>query len=139
MPDWNGSSGRDYLLFLPADGREPLHHLPPFLPIGIGILASLAFSAWLAWYLSTPIRHLRSAFDAAAAGKLDTRVGPRMGRRRDEVADLGRDFDRMAGQLQTLVNSQRRLLHDVSHELRSPVGAVGSGDRPGAAAAGGAQ
>jgi two-component system, OmpR family, sensor kinase len=114
-------AGRDYLLFLPADGHEPLHHMPPVLPIGVGILASLAFSAVLAWYLSTPIRHLRGAFDAAAAGKLDTRIGPQMGRRRDEIADLGRDFDRMAGQLQTLVNSQRRLLHDVSHELRSPL------------------
>ncbi len=44
-----------------------------------------------------------------------------MGRRRDEIADLGRDFDRMAQQLQILVGSQRRLLHDVSHELRSPL------------------
>ncbi|WP_295453354.1 ATP-binding protein [uncultured Thiodictyon sp.] len=111
----------DYLFFLPADGHEPLHHMPLALPIGIGILASLAFSAWLAWYLSTPMRHLRGAFDAAAAGSLDTRIGPQMGRRRDEIADLGRDFDRMAGQLQALVSSQRRLLHDVSHELRSPL------------------
>jgi len=114
-------AGRDYLFFLPAEGREPLHHLPLSLPVGIGILASLAFSAWLAWYLSTPIRHLRAAFDAVAAGRLDTRIGAHMGRRRDEIADLGRDFDRMAGQLQTLVGSQRRLLHDVSHELRSPL------------------
>ena len=30
-------------------------------------------------------------------------------------------FDRMAQQLQSLVSSQRRLLHDVSHELRSPL------------------
>jgi len=112
---------RDYLFFLPADGPEPLHHLSPSLPIGIGILASLAFSAWLAWYLSTPIRHLRAAFDATAAGRLDTRIGARMGRRRDEIADLGRHFDRMAGQLQTLVRFQQRLLHDVSHELRSPL------------------
>jgi two-component system OmpR family sensor kinase len=93
----------------------------PLLPISIGILASLGFSALLAWYLATPIRYLRGAFDAVAAGKLDTRIGPRMGRRRDEIADLGRDFDRMAGQLQILVGSQRRLLHDVSHELRSPL------------------
>ena len=91
------------------------------LPISIGILASLGFSALLAWYLAKPIRHLRGAFDAAAAGKLDTRIGPRMGRRRDEIADLGRDFDRMAHQLQILLGSQRRLLHDVSHELRSPL------------------
>ena len=44
-----------------------------------------------------------------------------MGRRRDELADLGRDFDRMTGQLQLLMAGQRRLLHDVSHEMRSPL------------------
>ncbi len=114
---------RQYLLFIPAASkivsRGPLP--PPLLPISIGILASLGFSALLAWYLAKPIHHLRSAFDAAAAGKLETRIGPRMGRRRDEIADLGRDFDRMAQQLQILVGSQRRLLHDVSHELRSPL------------------
>jgi two-component system OmpR family sensor kinase len=41
--------------------------------------------------------------------------------RRDEIADLGDDFDQMAQQLQKLVGAQRRLLHDVSHELRSPL------------------
>src|SRR5690606_24656195 len=54
-------------------------------------------------------------------GALDTRVAERMGRRNDELADLGRDFDRMAGQLQQLIGAQRRLLHDVSHELRTPL------------------
>jgi two-component system OmpR family sensor kinase len=44
-----------------------------------------------------------------------------IGRRRDDVADLGRDFDRMAQQLQALIAAQRALLHDVSHELRSPL------------------
>lgn len=44
-----------------------------------------------------------------------------MGGRHDEIAELGRDFDRMAGELQRLVESQRQLLHDVSHELRSPL------------------
>jgi two-component system, OmpR family, sensor kinase len=77
------------------------------VPILAGLLASLAFSALLAWYLSTPIRHLRAAFDALAAGRLDIQVGSRMGRRRDEITDLGCDFDRMAEQLQVLVGSQR--------------------------------
>ncbi|CRI63738.1 Integral membrane sensor signal transduction histidine kinase [Thiocapsa sp. KS1] len=113
---------RDYLFFVPAEGRAPRHGAPsPWLPILTGILASLGFSALLAWYLSKPVRHLRAAFDAVAAGRLDTRIGARMGRRRDEIADLGRDFDHMAGQLQLLISSQRRLLHDVSHELRSPL------------------
>ena len=44
-----------------------------------------------------------------------------MGKRRDELADLGRDFDGMAQQLQQLMDGQRRVLHDVSHELRSPL------------------
>ena len=114
---------RRYLFFVPAASEASPHGPPPspLLPISVGILASLGFSALLAWYLSKPIRHLRVAFDAVAAGKLDTRIGPRMGQRRDEIADLGRDFDRMAEQLQILLGSQRRLLHDVSHELRSPL------------------
>lgn len=114
---------RQYLFFIPAESKVSPHGPPPspLVPMSIGILASLGFSALLAWYLSKPIRHLRGAFDAVAAGKLETRVGGRMGGRRDEIADLGRDFDRMAQQLQILIGSQRRLLHDVSHELRSPL------------------
>jgi two-component system OmpR family sensor kinase len=117
--------GQSYLLFVPraAESRRPPP--PPFLEpwqlILIGTASSLGVSALLAWYLARPIRNLRWAFNAAADGKLETRVLPRMGRRRDEIADLGRDFDRMAQQLQTLVSAQARLLHDLSHELRSPL------------------
>jgi two-component system OmpR family sensor kinase len=91
------------------------------LPVVIGLIASLAVSALLAWYLSKPIRHLRWALGAVADGKLETRVRQLMGARRDEISDLGQDFDRMAQQLQSLVGAQKRLLHDVSHELRSPL------------------
>lgn len=102
---------------------RPLRHEPPspILPIGVGLLASLAFSAALAWYVAKPIRHLRAALRDVADGRLDTRVQPAMGGRRDELADLGHDFDRMARQLQAQISAQRRLLHDVSHELRSPL------------------
>ncbi|MBQ5938440.1 MULTISPECIES: cell wall metabolism sensor histidine kinase WalK [unclassified Massilia] len=84
------------------------------------VLASLLFAALLAWYFARPIRALRSAFDAAAAGDLAPRFvdKPTGG---DELSDLGRDFDRMSGQLRMLMDGQRRLLHDVSHELRSPL------------------
>src|SRR5256886_171489 len=116
--------GESYLLFVPhtalAPPPPPLP-LSPWMLIVIGAATSLAVSAILAWYLARPIRSLRWAFDAAAGGRLETRVRPLMGRRRDEIADLGRDFDRMAQQLQKLVSAQRRLLHDVSHELRSPL------------------
>ncbi len=115
--------GERYLLFAPLPAG--MHRPPPPLSfwqlIAIGVATSLAFSALLAWYLARPIRSLRWAFDSAAAGRLETRVSPRIGSRRDEIADLGRDFDRMAQHLQSLVAVQRRLLHDVSHELRSPL------------------
>jgi two-component system OmpR family sensor kinase len=93
----------------------------PALPIIAGLLASLAFSAALAWYVAKPIRSLRGAFRAVSEGRLETRVQPSMGNRRDELADLGRDFDRMAQRLQAQIHCQQRLLHDVSHELRSPL------------------
>lgn len=97
------------------------HLLPPPELIIVNILVSLLSAALLAWYFSKPIRSLRAAFDAAADGKLETRLGPTMGKRHDELADLSRDFDRMAERLQALMDSQRHLLHDVSHELRSPL------------------
>jgi len=100
----------------------PPHHLPlPLLPILAGSVVSLLFAALLAWYFARPIRTLRAAFESAAGGKLETRIGASMGRRNDELADLGKDFDYMAGRLQNLLEAQRRLLHDVSHELRSPL------------------
>jgi signal transduction histidine kinase len=95
--------------------------LPLLMPLLAGSLASLVFAALLAWYFSKPIHKLRSAFVAVANGKLDTRLALAMGNRRDELADLGRDFDSMAQRLQQLMDGQRRVLHDVSHELRSPL------------------
>ena len=75
----------------------------------------------LAWHLTAPIRRLRRATRQVAVGDLTARVGGNLGHRRDEIADLGRDFDRMAERIETLVKAQQRLIRDVSHELRSPL------------------
>lgn len=123
--------GREYLLFVPiperTGSRRPIYRYKALsaytfrTQLGMALLASLLFSAVLAWYLTRPVRHLRQASRSLAEGELDTRVTPLIGRRRDEIADLGRDFDHMAARLQTSVSAQMRLLHDVSHELRSPL------------------
>ncbi|MDE2342943.1 MAG: HAMP domain-containing protein [Betaproteobacteria bacterium] len=119
------SAGHTYLLFVPDGGVDAGGHPPPRLfpmvPVVMGTVASLIFAALLAWYFSKPIRLLRRAFHSVAEGHFDIRVGALMGRRRDDLADLGRDFDQMADQLQGLIEGQRRLLHDISHELRSPL------------------
>jgi len=83
----------------------------------VGALACLA----LARYLVRPVRALRSAGQALGAGDLDARAGPDMRARKDEFGALARDFDQMADRVQGLVESQQRLLRDVSHELRSPL------------------
>jgi len=93
----------------------------PGLPLFIALLGSLLFSAGLAWYITQPIRHLRKATNQFAEGKLETRVMHNIGKRKDEIADLAMDFDNMAEQVQLLVATQKRLLNDVSHELRSPL------------------
>lgn len=125
-------SGTDsYVLFAPLAGQfpqfqqenqlRPPHHFPPSVLVTSGIVVSFISSFLLAWYFSKPVSVLRKAFGAVAKGDLNQRVTPAIGSRRDEIADLGRDFDYMVAYLQNLMASQRRLLHDVSHELRSPL------------------
>jgi signal transduction histidine kinase len=102
---------------------------PPFdtsplrtiIPIVAATLASLLFAAVLAWYFSRPIRALRQAFEAASGGNLAPRFAANVGKPGDELNDLGLDFDRMTDRLRKLMDGQTRLLHDVSHELRSPL------------------
>jgi two-component system sensor histidine kinase CpxA len=91
------------------------------LPLTVAALVSGLVCFGLARYLTAPIARLRRATHAYAAGDLAQRVAPSLGTRRDEIADLARDFDRMAQRLQELIAAQKQLLSDVSHELRSPL------------------
>ncbi|NKB87822.1 MAG: HAMP domain-containing protein [Acidobacteria bacterium] len=75
----------------------------------------------LARYLVSPVTTLRDATRSIAQGDLGVRVGGQLGRRRDELSELGEDFDFMAGRLEDLLAHQRQLLSDISHELRSPL------------------
>lgn len=141
------NNGHTYLLFVPARddkflsnpaahlsaNRPPnklllglhtppkLRNLFPLTPILAGVLASLMFAAILAWYFSKPINQLKQAFKHVANGNLETRIASNMGNRQDELADLGSAFDTMATRLGVLMKSQTRLLHQVSHEMRSPL------------------
>lgn len=105
----------------PLAHRRPHRARLPMVPMLSALIVSLISALALAWYFAKPIRQLRHAFDAAAGGDLDVRIGAGMGGRRDELADLGRDFDHMTERLGHLVEGQKRLLHDVSHEMRSPL------------------
>ncbi|WP_060519936.1 ATP-binding protein [Pseudomonas sp. NBRC 111134] len=90
-------------------------------PLVTGTLMSALFAFLCSLYLTRPLAWLREAMGQVAQGRFDVRVKPRLGKRRDEIVELAGDCDRMAGQLKALVQAQQNLLHDISHELRSPL------------------
>jgi two-component system, OmpR family, sensor histidine kinase CpxA len=117
-----GSRGQYTLVAEPGQPRVP--HIP-YRAIIRQLLAGLLVSGitcfLLAHYLVQPILRLRRATQAVAAGDLSARAGEAVGERKDEIGDLVRDFDRMAGRIEALVQSQKQLLRDISHDLRSPL------------------
>lgn len=104
-----------YTWMVIASPREPWNFLPYY-----GVL--LAIIAVLLWLLTSrlvvPLRKLANVMDEFGAGNLSARFNDS---RRDEIGSLGNSFNQMADRVQTLLVAERRLLQDVSHELRSPL------------------
>ncbi|HKG15697.1 MAG TPA: ATP-binding protein [Pyrinomonadaceae bacterium] len=127
----------------PPPRDAPPRRFPHFLPPGplnfllgntAGALAARVIAAlltagvlcyMLARYIVSPVVKLRAVTRQLTEGDLSARVGPLMGTRRDELADMGRDFDAMAARIEALLGAQARLLRDISHELRSPLARLG--------------
>ena len=99
--------------------RETLNPFPYFAGI---LFIVIVFSWLLTVRLVRPLLKLRETVIAFGNGDLSSRAHSG---RRDEMGDLARSFDQMADRLQTLLTAERRLLQDVSHELRSPLARLG--------------
>ena len=119
------SSGDEYALVIRWDRLRPTPFFGEsqlrYLRYGALLLAALLVCYALARYLSSPIQKIRRATQKLAEGDLSTRVGDKVGNRKDELAVLAKDFDVMAERIESLITSQQRLARDVSHELRSPL------------------
>jgi len=104
-----------FILSIPGDttaqGNFPAEQL--YVLSGVVLLCYL-----LARYLTMPLRKLQSALERFGQGDFSARAGSTRG---DELGQLARTFDQMAGRIQNLVSAERRLLLDISHELRSPL------------------
>jgi two-component system sensor histidine kinase CpxA len=87
----------------------------------LALLVSAAVSMLLAGAMTRPIRELQKATRSLAEGDLERRVSSSVGRRKDELGQLARDFDIMADNLQRAAAQQIELSRNVSHELRSPL------------------
>lgn len=116
--------GQPYMLVLESFPGPRVFFGPheiPGLGITIAVISSGLVCYLLAWSLTSPVARLRQATQRLAAGDLTARTGAPLKGRRDELAQLMRDFDRMAERIEALMEAQSRLLKDVSHELRSPL------------------
>jgi len=114
----------------PPGGREPpllARLLPPFFGPGEIVRTAMMLIVvsvvcyLLAGSLATPIRRLQQTARRIAGGDYSARVGAGLGRPGNELAELGRDFDIMVERTEAVIDSQKRLLRDISHELRSPL------------------
>lgn len=120
-----GRNGSSYIFAteLPAGPRAAFGPDPLGLALhwGVALVVSGFICYLLARYLTAPILQLGAASRQLAAGKLNTRAATGSQRRNDELGELIRDFNTMADRIESLVSSQRQLISDVSHELRSPL------------------
>ncbi|MCW3816189.1 ATP-binding protein [Micromonospora sp. DR5-3] len=91
----------------------------PLLAAAAGIaLVVILGTALVSHRVLRPIRTLTTVAQHLGRGDLSSRV-PVHGN--DELAHLGRSFNRMADSLQRGEERQRRLVADVAHELRTPL------------------
>jgi signal transduction histidine kinase len=93
-------------------------------PVIAGVAAvaiALALVQLLAHGMTFPLREMVSAAQAMARGDYSRRVTATS---RDEVGDLARAFNSMAGELAAVDRMRRDLVANVSHELRTPIGAL---------------
>lgn len=110
---------RDGQYWFAAEGQVGPPHVWEFLPYYFLVIGATGVLCWLAAVaVLSPIRRIATTIAVFGQGDLSARV---QSKRPDEIGQLGRSFNQMAERLQRLIVSERRLLGDISHELRSPL------------------
>lgn len=123
--EYTGAQGEQYLFrfMLPSDGFRTWQNRTLLIPMAL-LLTVVALS-WVSWVLSRsitkPIQRLRTAVKDLEETSFRSEQIAYLSERGDEIGMLAHDFQRMGERLQTQLTTQRQLLRDVSHELRSPL------------------
>jgi len=117
--------GIAYQVRLPLDPvRSHLARLQSFLlsvqAVFVLIAATLA-SLLLTLIVVRPVNRLKGYVNQLHSGEEPVSIDPLLLKRGDEIGDLAREFDQMARYVELTLQSQQRLVQDVSHELRAPL------------------
>ncbi|WP_286220455.1 sensor histidine kinase [Marinobacter apostichopi] len=92
-----------------------------FIELGLAFVL-ITLACWLiARYVSRPLGHMENTAQRIAGGNTGLRVSEKIAGRRDEVGQLATAFNAMTEQLCTLLERQKHLLRDISHDLRTPL------------------
>lgn len=125
--DYNSPySGETYLFIYRIPNTEVAawqreSRLWPLSALGIALVVLTLFSLWLTLSITRPLNRLRGAVHDLGQTAYQQNSLAKLAERRDELGVLAADFNRMGERVQGLISSQRQLLRDVSHELRSPL------------------
>ena len=98
-----------------SDVSEGPALVPLILSFGLSFLL-LTYVA-VTW-LFRPIRTIREGAERIGQGNFDFRISKT---RRDQLGDLAADINRMAGDVESMLDAKRALLLGISHELRTPL------------------
>lgn len=91
------------------------------IELGLALIMISLACWWIARLVSRPLRHMETTAQAIASGDNSLRVSNKIARRRDEVGQLATAFNAMTEQLCSLLERQKHLLRDISHDLRTPL------------------
>ena len=88
-----------------------------YIIVGLGLTFLLLGYAAVNW-LFKPIRAIRAGAEHIGRGNFDHRIETI---RRDELGDLAADINKLAADVQNMLDAKRALLLGISHELRTPL------------------
>jgi signal transduction histidine kinase len=92
---------------------------PALVPLILGLGLSFLMLAYAAvTWLFRPIQTIREGAEHIGRGNFDFRISKI---RRDQLGDLALDINRMAGDVESMLDAKRSLLLGISHELRTPL------------------
>jgi signal transduction histidine kinase len=110
---------KDGRFWFAAEGQSRPPRIWSFLPYYFLVIGATGILCWIAAAgVISPIRKVATSIALFGQGNLSVRVETD---RDDEIGQLGRSFNEMAERLERLIMNERRLLSDISHELRSPL------------------